>query len=153
MFYRFPKENNRTVSKQARNFSKPWENDSTAQNNEESTEIAEFYLENKKKSKEKPMLKLWKPSCKSSLRSELPVEAWGYITPSASCCHVSNIQPAWELSLWRHVRFPLKQTRAHTLSTCGDPELYSNIKNTKCWNTDTTQRRVRPVSPPPDYTA
>ena len=50
-FYRFPKENNRTVSKQAQNFLKPWENDSTAQNNEESTEIAEFYLENKKKSK------------------------------------------------------------------------------------------------------
>ena len=40
MFYRFPKENNRTVSKQAQNFLKPWENDSTAQNNEESTEIA-----------------------------------------------------------------------------------------------------------------
>ena len=58
MFYRFPKENNRTVSKQAQNFLKPWENDSTAQNNEESTEIAEFYLENKKKSKKKPMLKL-----------------------------------------------------------------------------------------------
>ena len=63
MFYRFPKENNRTVSKQAQNFLKPWENDSTAQNNEESTEIAEFYLENKKKSK--------KTQCSSS---ENPLE-------------------------------------------------------------------------------
>ena len=36
---------------QLKNSLKPWENDSTAQNNEESTEIAEFYLENKKKSK------------------------------------------------------------------------------------------------------
>ena len=54
----FLPKNNSTVSKQAQNFSKPWENDSTAQSNEESTEIAEFYLENKKKSKKKPMLKL-----------------------------------------------------------------------------------------------
>ena len=55
----FPKK----TIEQCQNFLKPWENDSTAQNNEESTEIAEFYLENKKKSK--------KTQCSSS---ENPLE-------------------------------------------------------------------------------
>ena len=62
MFYRFPKENNRTVSKQA-------------QNNEESTEIAEFYLENKKKSKQVQCSSSENPLEKKHSEIKLPVEA------------------------------------------------------------------------------
>ena len=47
----FLPKNDRTVPKQAQTSQKPWENDFAAQMIKESTEIAEFYLENKKKSK------------------------------------------------------------------------------------------------------
>ena len=47
----FLPKNDRTVSNKLKTSQKPWENDSAAQMIKESTEIAEFYLENKKKSK------------------------------------------------------------------------------------------------------
>ena len=70
-----------------------------------------FYLRRRRKCKEAPPSSSENPLAKS-VRNKLPVEAWGYITPSASDRHVSTIQLAWELAPWRHVRFPPWLTRS-----------------------------------------
>ena len=77
---------------------------------------------------ENPCAQALKTHLQKSLQSELPVEAWRYITPSASYCHVSITWVISEITPWRHVRFPLKPTWARTLSTCGHLQLNSNFQ-------------------------
>ena len=79
----FLPKNDRTVSKLAQSFSKTLGKRFHSLNDKESTEIAEFYLENKKKSKKTQCSSSENPLART-LRNKLPVEAWGYITPPTS---------------------------------------------------------------------